>query len=64
MRRIFISHSTDKSDETGKAYIHALVKGLEEAKAGNTCLFDVFYDRHSLTGGDDWKQKIVNHLGR
>jgi hypothetical protein len=62
MRRIFISHSTDPADENAKAYVEALAKGLEDARDNGQPQFDVFLDRHSLNGGDDWKNKIVNHL--
>src|SRR5687768_11218947 len=63
MRRIFISHSTDITDEPGRKYVTAVVSGLADAtdEKGDP-RFDVFYDRKSLEGGDDWNKKIVNHL--
>jgi hypothetical protein len=62
MRRIFISHSTEKDDRTGRDYLDALVSGLEQARENGEQLFEVFLDRRSLQGGDDWNLKIVNHL--
>ena len=63
MRRIFISHSTDKSDVDGRAYLNTLVSGLADARDEHGQLrFEIFYDRKSLEGGDDWNLKIVNHL--
>jgi len=63
MRRIFISHSTDKSDVDGQAYLNTLVSGLADARDEHGQLrFEIFFDRKSLEGGDDWNLKIVNHL--
>jgi hypothetical protein len=57
MRRIFISHSTDRDDTDGKNFVLDVAGGLEQAG------FEVFLDRKSLEGGDDWSFKIANYLG-
>ena len=63
MRRIFISHSTAADDADGRAYVNALVSGLSAARDENDRpRFEIFYDRKSLEGGDDWNLKIVNYL--
>ena len=54
MRRIFISHSAKSADD--QAYLNAIVTGLQAHP------FDVWLDRHSLSAGDDWNQKIGNNL--
>ena len=63
MRRIFISHSTKIGDDLGRNYVTELVSGLADVKdEKGDQRFEVFYDRYSLEGGDDWNRKIVNHL--
>ena len=54
MRRIFISHSAKSAAD--QAYLDAIVTGLQAHP------FDVWLDRHSLSAGDDWNQKIGNNL--
>jgi len=54
VRRIFISHSAKSADD--QAYLNAIVTGLQAHP------FDVWLDRHSLSAGDDWNQKIGNNL--
>jgi TIR domain len=56
VRTIFISHSTRSAPDEDIAYLEKIKAGLEEHK------FGVWLDRERLKGGDDWNNKIGNHL--
>jgi hypothetical protein len=54
LRTVFISHSAKTTAE--EKYLEIFAAGLTAEG------FEVWLDRHCLKGGDDWNQKIGNHL--